>query len=119
MLAQQLQLCLTLCNPSGSSFHGILQAKILEWVAMHSSGVSSQTELVVLCLLCWQVGSLPPVPSWEAWIDLYTELYIKQITNNDLVYSTGISTQPSIKACIGREFQKEWMYICIYIHIYT
>ena len=41
------QLCLTLCNPmdcslSGSSVHGILQARILEWVAMPSSRGSSQ-----------------------------------------------------------------------------
>ena len=37
---------LTLCNPmdlspSGSSFHGILQAKILEWVAIPLSRESS------------------------------------------------------------------------------
>ena len=37
-----LQLCLTVCDPvdcspSGSSVHGILQARILEWVAMSSS----------------------------------------------------------------------------------
>ena len=37
--AKSLQLCLTLCNPMdqsppGSSVHGILQARILEWVAM-------------------------------------------------------------------------------------
>ena len=41
------QLCLTLCNPmtlslSGSSVHGIFQARILEWVAMSSSRGSSQ-----------------------------------------------------------------------------
>ena len=35
--AKSLQLCLTLCNPMdcsplGSSVHGILQARILEWV---------------------------------------------------------------------------------------
>ena len=45
--AQLLQLCPTLCDPmgcslSGSSVHGILQARILEWVAMPSSGGSSQ-----------------------------------------------------------------------------
>ena len=39
--------CPTLCNPmdyspSGSSVHGILQARILEWVAMPSSMESSQ-----------------------------------------------------------------------------
>ena len=37
-----LQSCLTLgdptdCSPAGSSFYGILQARILEWVAMPSS----------------------------------------------------------------------------------
>ena len=41
------QSCLTLCNPvgyslPGSSIHGILQARILEWVAMPSSRGSSQ-----------------------------------------------------------------------------
>ena len=41
MHAKSLQSCLTLCdpmdyNPLGSSIHGILQARILEWVAMPS-----------------------------------------------------------------------------------
>ena len=41
-----VQSCLTLCNPMncsspGSSVHGILQATILEWVAIHFSGGSS------------------------------------------------------------------------------
>ena len=44
--AKLLQFCLTLCNPIdcsplGSSVHGILQARILEWVAMPSSRGSS------------------------------------------------------------------------------
>ena len=45
--AQSLQSCLTLCNlvacsPPGSSVLGILQARILEWVAVSSSKESSQ-----------------------------------------------------------------------------
>ena len=41
------QSCLTLCNvidctPPGSSVHGILQARIMEWVAIPFSRVSSQ-----------------------------------------------------------------------------
>ena len=45
--AQSLQSCPTLCKPmdcssSGSSTHGILQARILEWVAIPSSRGSSQ-----------------------------------------------------------------------------
>ena len=40
--AKSLQLCPTLCdpidgNPPGSSVHGILQARTLEWVAISSS----------------------------------------------------------------------------------
>ena len=43
MLCLVAQLCLTLCDPTdcsppGSSVHGVLQARILEWVAMSSSG---------------------------------------------------------------------------------
>ena len=47
MRAQSLQSCLTLCDPIdysplGSSVHGILQARILEWVTMPSSREASQ-----------------------------------------------------------------------------
>ena len=46
MHAKSFQSCLTLCNPMdcnlpGSSVHRILQARILEWVAMPSSRGSS------------------------------------------------------------------------------
>ena len=36
------QSCLTVCNPVGSSVHGILQARILEWVAISFSRGSSR-----------------------------------------------------------------------------
>ena len=36
------QSCPTLCNPVDYIFHGILQARILEWVAIPFSGGSSQ-----------------------------------------------------------------------------
>ena len=44
--AKSLQLCLTLpdaidCSPPGFSLHGILQARILEWIATPSSRGSS------------------------------------------------------------------------------
>ena len=46
MCAQSFQLCPTLCYPmdcslSGSSVHGILQARILEWAAISFSRGSS------------------------------------------------------------------------------
>jgi len=42
LAAKSLQSCLTLCDPidgspPGSSVHGILQARTLEWVAISSS----------------------------------------------------------------------------------
>ena len=37
-----VQSCLTLCNPMDCTVHGILQARILEWVAFPSSRGSSQ-----------------------------------------------------------------------------
>ena len=72
MLTKSLQSCPTLCDPvdcspPGSSVHGILKARILEWVAMPSSWGSSwpwdQTCVpCVSCLLRWQVGSLQLAP---------------------------------------------------------
>ena len=60
------QSCPTLCNPMncslpGSSVHGILQARILEWVALlqgifPTQGLSPR----LLHLLHWQVGSSLP-----------------------------------------------------------
>ena len=55
------QSCLTLCNPTdcslpGSSVHGVLQARILEWVAMP----------------CSKPGIEPRSPTWQA--DLFYHL---------------------------------------------
>ena len=51
------QLCLTLCNPMdysppGSSVHGILQIRILEWVAIPFFTGSSQPkgQILVSCI---------------------------------------------------------------------
>ena len=58
--AKQLQLCLTLCNPMddsppGSCVQGILQAGILDWVAILSTqGLNPR----LLCFLHCQVSSL-------------------------------------------------------------
>ena len=44
---------------------------------------------------------------WETEIDIYTLLYVMQITNKDLPQSTGDSTQYSVIAYLGQEFLKE------------
>ena len=69
--AKSLQSCPTLCNPMdcsllGSSVHGILQARILEWVTMpfllHGILWVQGLNLHLLRLLHGQVGSLPLAP---------------------------------------------------------
>ena len=57
------QSCLTLCDPMdysppGSSVHGILQARILEWVAISISRGSSRPRDLTLSL-AFQADSLP------------------------------------------------------------
>ena len=42
MKVKVTQLCLTVCNPKDYAVHGILQARILEWVAFPFSRGSSQ-----------------------------------------------------------------------------
>ena len=75
--AQSLQLCLTLCSPMdcsplGSSVHGLLQARILEWVAMPSFVGSSQPrdQTHVFCL----AGGL--FTHWATWETLSANLVL-------------------------------------------
>ena len=43
MKVKVIQLCPTLCDPMGYAVYGILQARILEWVAFPLSRGSSQS----------------------------------------------------------------------------
>ena len=72
-VAKSLQPCLTLCNPTDcspprSSVQGLLQARLLEWVAMPSSRGSSQprdrTHISYVSSISRQV--LPTRITWEA-----------------------------------------------------
>ena len=53
-------------SPPGSSVHGILQARILEWVAITLLQENFPTQgwnLFLLHLLHWQADSLPTEPA--------------------------------------------------------
>ena len=55
-------------SPPGSSVHGILQARTLEWIAMPSSKGIFPTQglnLLLLCLLHWQADAISA--TWEAY----------------------------------------------------
>ena len=68
MHTKSFQSCVTFsdhmdCSVQGSSVHGILQTRMLRWVAMPSSSFPTQgLNPCVLCLLHWQAGSLPLAP---------------------------------------------------------
>ena len=63
--AKLLQSCLTLCDPMdssppGSSIPGILQARILEWVAISFSNACMHAKLLQSCpTLCDAMDSSP------------------------------------------------------------
>ena len=51
--------------------------------------------------------------SWEFGINTYTLLYLKWITNKDLLYSTGNSAQCYVAAWMGGEFRGEWIHVYV------
>ena len=51
--------------------------------------------------------------NWEIGIDVYTLLCVKQMTNENLLYSTGNSTQHSVVMQMGRKSKKEGTYVYI------
>ena len=127
-----IQLCLILhksmdCSPPCSSVHGILQARILEWVAIPFSRGSSQCRDRT-CISCitgrlftawatrdgYQEGK-GETENWEIGIKIYTLWYIKEVTNKDLLYSTRNSIQYSVITYVGKKIWKR-VDICICIH---
>ena len=91
--AKSLQSCPTLCNPMdcslpGSSVHGILQARILEWVAVSSCRRSSQprdgTCVSYICigrlvLYCWATREAHII---AYFVLILTEIDVCGIVNN-------------------------------------
>ena len=60
----------------------------------------------------YQRGNVGGRMNWEIGIDIYT-IYKKQITNKNLLYSTGNSTQYSVMTYMGKESKKEWIYVYV------
>ena len=96
--AKSLQLCLTLCDPKDcslpdSSAHGILQARILKWVAVHSSRGAFWGRDRSLCLLpaladrffttraTWKASGSSSVSS-QTWV--YNQLFWGRVWNTNL-----------------------------------
>ena len=48
-------------------------------------------------------------------MDMYTMLYLKWITNKDLLYSTGNSAQCYMSAWMRGEFGGEWIHVYVWL----
>ena len=77
--AQSLQVCPALwdpmdCNPPDSSVHGILQARILEWGALPSSGGSSWLRhgSQISCASCIGQADSLPLGHWGSPTQMFT-----------------------------------------------
>ena len=55
----------------------------------------------------YQRGKVGGGINWEIGVDIYTLLYIKWVTNKDLLYSTGNYTQYFIITYVGKESEIE------------
>ena len=133
--AKSLQSFLTLCDPidgspPGSPILGTLQARALEWDAISFSNawkwkvkVKSLSHVQLLATPWTTAYGAPPSMGFsrqEYWSGMplpspiYILLYVKYITNKDLLYSTGNSTQYSVITHMGKESKKkEWIYVYV------
>ena len=51
-------------------------------------------------------------------LDIYTLLYLKWITNKDLLYGTGNSAQCYGATWVGGEFAGEWIHVCMAVSLH-
>ena len=59
----------------------------------------------------YQRGKVGGRDNQEFGINTYTLLHIKQIINRDLMQSAANSTQYSVVTYMGKESEKEWIYV--------
>ena len=54
----------------------------------------------------------------ESGMDMYTLLYIKWITNKDLLYSRWNSAQCYVAAWMGGELRREWIHVHVWLSLF-
>ena len=72
------QSCLTLCNPMDYRVHGILQARILEWVAFSFSRGSSQPRDQTQVFSALQMDSLPAEPQGKSNSGMHVAFFLEE-----------------------------------------
>ena len=111
------QSCLTLCNPIdcrllGCSVHGILQARILEWVAIFSCRGSSTprdwtqvSHIASRFFTSWATGK--PKNTGVGSLSLLHRIFLTQEWNRDLLHHRRILYQLSYEG--SPELKLEWV----------
>ena len=101
------------CSPPGSSVRGIFQVRILEWVAISFSRRSSRprdrtcvSRVVDRRLTVWTTREMCGEINLGPEINMHTLLHLKCITNEDLLCSTGNSTQFFVITFMKKETEK-------------
>ena len=61
------------------------------------------------------LGALRQEPGTRVRNIRLTLLYLKWITDNDLLCSTGNSAQCYVAACMAGEFGGKWIHICVWL----
>ena len=92
-----------------------------------SKGKSEVTNLVLGLRKCKELFSLKVILLRgmgegivrKFGMGVFTLLYLKQITNKDLLYSTGNSAQCYVAAWMGGEFDGEWIHTHEWLSLLT
>ena len=111
-----VQLCPILCDPMNYIVHGILQARILEWVGFPFSRGSSQTRPPAL-----QVDSLPSEPPGKpknagvGGLSLLQQIFPTQESNRDLLNCRRILYQMSYQGSPGHQKVKVKSLSCVWL----
>ena len=110
-MLKSIQLCSTLCDPMdcslpGSSVHGILQARTLEWGAVPSPRGSSRprdwTRISYVSCISWQV------PQLNRWIFLNLKVVLWE---NTLLFDVQTESHPlkaSLRYACSDVFLRAW-----------
>ena len=113
MCAKSLQSCSTLCNPMdhglpGYPVHGIVQARILEWVAISSSRESSWSRdgTWVSCISCIGRQVLYHCATWEA--PVYTQIYVRECLSPRCWYLGETRNILNIHQCRAGQMNNLW-----------
>ena len=84
--AKSIQLCLALCcpvdsSPPGSSVHGILKARILEWVAISFSNVQFSSVAQSCPTLCNPMNRSTPGLPVHHQLPEFTQTHVHQVSD--------------------------------------